>query len=113
MTLSSRLPLTDVEERTEVIYGDDNIIRDTLEVYSVIKRSSDICNDSNGPSMFLVPNHPVNKGYRELKERGIRLRFITEITKDNLGYSKELMKMCELRHLDEVTGNFGILHMLS
>jgi len=100
--------MTDVEEKTEVIYGDENIIRDTLEVYSVLTNSLDICNDSNGPSMFVIPNHPVTKAYRELRERGIRLRFIAEITKDNIVYSKELMKNCELRHLDEVKGNFGI-----
>ena len=58
--------------------------------------------------MFVIPNHPVTKAYRELRERGIRLRFITEITEDNIVYSKELMKNCELRHLDEVRGNFGI-----
>lgn len=97
-----------VEEKTEVIYGDENIIRDTLEAYSVLTNSLDICNDSNGPSMFVIPNHPVTRAYRELRERGIRLRFIAEVTKDNIVYSKELMKNCELRHLDEVRGNFGI-----
>jgi two-component system, OmpR family, sensor histidine kinase VicK len=101
-------PRINVEEKTEVIYGDENIIRDTLEVYSVLTNSFDICNDSNGPSMFVIPNHPVTRAYRELRERGIRLRFIAEVTKDNIAYSKELMKNCELRHLDEVRGNFGI-----
>lgn len=101
-------PRIDVEEKTEIIYGDENIIRDTLEVYSVLTNSLDICNDSNGPSMFVIPNHPVTRAYRELRERGIRLRFIAEVTKDNIVYSKELMKNCELRHLDEVKGNFGI-----
>lgn len=98
----------DVEEKTEVIYGDENIIRDTLEVYSVLTNSLDICNDSNGPSMVVIPNHPVTRAYLELRERGKRLRFIAEVTKDNIVYSKELMKNCELRHLDEVKGNFGI-----
>jgi len=108
MSFPSDSTMTDVEEKTEVIYGDENIIRDTLEVYSVLTNSLDICNDSNGPSMFVIPNHPVTKAYRELRERGIRLRFIAEITKDNIVYLKELMKNCELRHLDEVKGNFGI-----
>ena len=106
--ISSERSIADVEEKTEVIYGDENIINDTLRIYSILKRSLDICNDSGGPSMFVIPNHPVTKAYRELKERGIRLRFITEITKDNIVDSRELMKKCELRHLDEVKGNFGI-----
>lgn len=70
MSFPSDSTMTDVEEKTEVIYGDENIIRDTLEVYSVLTNSLDICNDSNGPSMFVIPNHPVTKAYRELRERG-------------------------------------------
>jgi hypothetical protein len=50
---------TPVEEKTEVIYGDENIINDTLKVYSVLRKYLDICNDSKGPSMFVIPNHPV------------------------------------------------------
>jgi hypothetical protein len=67
------------------------------------------CMDSVAPSTFVIPNHPITQVFRETKERGIRLRFIAEITKDNIGYCKELMKISELRHLDEVKGNFGIV----
>ncbi|MGH9951761.1 MAG: ATP-binding protein, partial [Nitrososphaeraceae archaeon] len=99
-----------IEEKTEVIYGAENIINDTLERLSAAKESVDNCIDSTAPSMFVVPNHPVTRAFRDLKERGIRLRFIAEITKDNIGYCKELMKICsELRHLDEVKGNFGLV----
>jgi hypothetical protein len=38
----------------------------------------------------------------------VKVRFITEITKENISYSKQLMKIVELRHLDEIMGNFGI-----
>lgn len=79
--ISSEPSIIDVEEKTEVIYGNENIINDTLRIYSVLKRYLDICNDSRGPSMFVIPNHPVTQAYRDLKERGIRLRFIAEITK--------------------------------
>src|ERR687892_98319 len=98
----------DVEEKTEVIYGAENIITDTIEQLSATKKSVDNCVDSTSPSIYLIPNSPVTKAFMELKERGVRLRFITEITKDNIGYCKELMKISELRHLDEVKGNFGI-----
>ena len=73
---------TYVEENTEVIYGDENITNDTLKVHSSIKEYLDICNDSKGTSMFVIPNHPMTNSLQELKERGIRLRFIAEITKD-------------------------------
>ena len=96
------------EEKTEVIYGVENIINATLEQYSNLKRFANICTDSNGPSMFVISDHPITKAYRNLKDRGIKLRFIAEITKDNIQYCKELMNICELRHLDEVKGNFGL-----
>jgi hypothetical protein len=43
-----------------------------------------------------------------MKKRGVQIRFIAEITKENIPYCKELMKVVELRHLDEVKGNFGV-----
>ena len=95
------------EEKTEVIYGPENIINNTLQALSRCKIQVDNCVDSSGPSMFVVPNQPIPIAFRELKERGIRLRFIAEITKDNIVDCKELMKTCELRHLDEVKGIFG------
>lgn len=80
-----------IDERTEVLYNPDEIVRRV-----------------NGPSMFVIPNHPVSKTYLDMNNRGVKIRFISEITKDNLGYCKALMKIAEVRHLDEVKGNFGI-----
>jgi hypothetical protein len=45
---SSDPSIADVEEKTEVIYGDQNIIEDTLKIYSVLKEYLDICNDFRG-----------------------------------------------------------------
>jgi two-component system, OmpR family, sensor histidine kinase VicK len=38
----------------------------------------------------------------------VKYRYITEITKDNLPYCKELAQYVELRHLDGIRGNFAI-----
>lgn len=46
------------------------------ERLSAAKESVDNCIDSTAPSMFVVPNHPVTRAFRDLKERGIRLRFL-------------------------------------
>lgn len=41
------------------------------------------------------------------RKRGVKLRYITEITKDNLSYCKRQLDLVdELRHLNEVRGNF-------
>jgi hypothetical protein len=36
------------------------------------------------------------------------MRWISEITKENLPYCKELMRIAELRYLDAIKGAFGI-----
>jgi two-component system, OmpR family, sensor histidine kinase VicK len=98
-----------LEENIEVIYGAENIIDYGLKNCSRAKRQVDILSDSNGPSIFVIPGHPITMAFREFKPKGIKLRFIAEITKDNIPYCQQLMKICELRHLDEVKGNFGIV----
>ncbi len=41
-------------------------------------------------------------------KRGIKLSFVTEITKDNIEFIKEIMSFSQIRHLDNIKGNFGI-----
>lgn len=97
-----------VEEKTEVLYDENEFVSRVVERCYTIKYTMDGCIDAIGPSMLVIPNHPVAKAFADMKKRGVRLRFISEITKDNLAYCKELMKIGELRHLDEVKGNFGV-----
>ena len=94
------------EEKTEVIYGVENIIESTLGLLSTSKTSLDSCIDSNGPSMLLIPGHPIRNVHYDMKERGVKIRTITEITKENLPHCMELMNISEVRHLDEIKGNF-------
>jgi hypothetical protein len=49
----------------------------------------------------------IRKAILEARARGTRLRFITEITQENISYVKEFIESVELRHLDGVKGNFG------
>ncbi|HXP49860.1 MAG TPA: histidine kinase dimerization/phospho-acceptor domain-containing protein, partial [Bacteroidia bacterium] len=50
----------------------------------------------------------LNDALIDAKSRGIKLRFITEITKDNISHCKEIMKIAELKHLEGVRGNFAV-----
>ena len=93
-------------EKTEILYDSDKIVKRTIDDFCKIKEQFDNCTDSTGPSVFF--NTPIWKEFVNLANRNIKLRFITEITKDNIAYCKELLKIAELRHLDGVKGNFGI-----
>jgi len=94
-------------EKTEVLYGNENIIKGTLETYSWIKERMEGSMDNAGPAIHVIYK-PIWNGLVHLKERGVRIRGVTEITPDNVSYCKKLMEVCELRHLDGVRTNFGI-----
>jgi two-component system sensor histidine kinase VicK len=104
----TRLGSSDTQaETTEVLYDQEDIVKWTVQTIKNVKFRIDNCTDENGPSLFLIPGNPVAKAFGELKERGIEVRFITEITPRNTSYCKELMKIADLRHMDEIKGNFG------
>jgi two-component system sensor histidine kinase VicK len=98
---SSRSKRTKVLHRTEVI----NAISD---IFSNANHRIDVCGNSNFP-LKISSFESVRKVVIAAKNRGISLRFIIEITKENLQYCKDLMKITdELRHMDEIEANFGL-----
>jgi sugar-specific transcriptional regulator TrmB len=94
-------------ETTEVLYGNENIVKKTLETYSWVKERLEASIDNAGPAIHVI-YEPIWNGLVRLKERGVKIRGVTEITPDNISYCKKLMEVCELRHLDGVRTNFGI-----
>jgi two-component system sensor histidine kinase VicK len=73
-----------------------------------VREKFDSCSDKIGPSV-IVTIEPVWKELIEIKKRAGKIRLLTEITKDNIPFCKELMKIGELRHFDGVKVNFAIL----
>ena len=59
--------------------------------------------------LFILGSDPLRNALVGLKKRGLRLRYITEITNNNIPYCKELANLVELRHFDGLKGNFGII----
>ena len=52
---------------------------------------------------------PIKNAFVDAKNRGVRLRYLTEITTENISYCKELLStVSEIRHLDGIKGNFMI-----
>jgi hypothetical protein len=44
-----------VEEKTEVLYGPDEIVRKTVDTCYAIERTIDGCVDHYSPSIFVIP----------------------------------------------------------
>ncbi|HEV3433009.1 MAG TPA: hypothetical protein VG098_03350, partial [Nitrososphaera sp.] len=95
------------EEKTEVIYGEENVTNWALQRLSTISKTLDLCGDRYGPSI-IVANEKIMQKYIELHKRGVRQRTITEITPENIVHCKQLMKFQELRHLDGLKGYLSI-----
>ena len=52
---------------------------------------------------------PIRNAFVDAKKRGVRLRYLTEITTENVSFCKQLLSTAsELRHLDGIRGNFII-----
>jgi signal transduction histidine kinase len=78
-----------------------------LDFISNADTAIDACLDPTGPSVMMGVDAIKNERLKA-KRRGVNFRYITEITKDNLSYCKELSEFAEVRHLNGVKGNFEI-----
>ncbi|MGH9963459.1 MAG: hypothetical protein ACRD5E_01335, partial [Nitrososphaeraceae archaeon] len=68
----------------------------------------DACVDYTRPSL-VIDIAILKRAFLDAKKRGVKLRYVTEINKDNISYCKQMMTMVdELRHLDGIKGNFYI-----
>ncbi|MFY9798662.1 MAG: ATP-binding protein [Candidatus Nitrosopolaris sp.] len=100
-------PVSD-DERTEVIHGIERVIGTELHFFSEAKTRIDTCMDSTRPTLA-IGIEPIRKSFVEAKRNGVHLRYLTEITNDNISSCKEIIKIAdELRHLDGIKGNFMI-----
>jgi two-component system, OmpR family, sensor histidine kinase VicK len=96
------------QEFTRVYYGGETVIDTVLQF---LKKSNNIiyaCVDQTRPSLT-IDIVILRKAFLDAKKRGVKLLYVTEITKDNLSYCKQLLTLVdELKHLDGIKGNFYI-----
>jgi signal transduction histidine kinase len=72
------------------------------------QRRIDVCVDNTRP-LLAIEFKRIRDSFIDAKRRGVIIRYITEITKNNLHHCKELVSIVdELRHLDSVKGNFYV-----
>src|SRR5215469_1768230 len=109
ITSNCELHVTSIagSEKTEVVYGTSNVINAEIQFFSNARLKVDICMDYTRPSLALRIES-IRKSFLDAKDRDVKLRYITEITRENVQYCKELMKIAEVRHLDGIKGNFMV-----
>ena len=97
-----------IKESTEVLYGIDTVMNTVLRFLYQTMNKIDACVDYTRPSLA-VDIEILNRAFLDAKKRGVKLRYVTEITKDNISYCKQMRTIVdELRHLDGIKGNFYI-----
>ncbi len=95
-------------KRTEVLHGTEDVLNAEVRFFSNTKRRIDTCMNYTRPPLA-VGIGQIKKAFLDAKSRGVRLRYLTEITNENISYCKLLIKIVdELRHLDAIKGNFMI-----
>jgi two-component system, OmpR family, sensor histidine kinase VicK len=97
------------EEKTEVLYGVENAVRTGVQFMQNARKWMDLFGDKNGPSIIIEFADVYKNNYIGAKRRGAKIRFITEITKDNIHYCKELIEIVDqFRHLEGFTGGIAV-----
>lgn len=95
-------------ENTKILHGIENTISYGVRHLQNAKEKLDLCTDKNGPSIVIELN-VYKDNYIKARNRGVKIRFIAEITRDNIQYCKELRQYVdELRHLDGLKGAMAV-----
>ncbi|MGH9984380.1 MAG: hypothetical protein ACRD8W_10545 [Nitrososphaeraceae archaeon] len=96
------------KEDTRVYYGIDAVMNTVLQFLYQARGKIDACVDYTRPSLT-IDISTLKGAFLDTRKRGVRIRYATEINKDNISYCKQMMTMVdELRHLDGIKGNFYI-----
>ena len=93
-------------EKVEIISDKVLIAKTIAEVISRSKNSIAICVDKNTLK-------PIGIDHCQLalagpQNKGVIIKFLTEITNENLEYSKEVMQLAQVQHVDGIKGNFVV-----
>ncbi len=82
------------------------VINAILDISYNAEHRIDICGNSRFPSL-IISFESIRKAIMNAKNgKYTRQRYIFEITQENIHYCKDLMKIAEMRHMNEIEANF-------
>ena len=96
--------------KTAILHRAD-VLNALFQIFSNTERTINICGNSKFPLKIFsydLVNKLLTGSY--FKQRGIKQRYIFEITKENVFRCKDIMKMdnVELRYMDDIEANFVV-----
>jgi two-component system, OmpR family, sensor histidine kinase VicK len=78
-----------VSSSTKVIHGTTKVVQREVRFFHKTKFKADTYMNYTRPPL-VITCEPIKEAFLNAKNRGVHLRYLTEITKDNLSYCKEL-----------------------
>src|SRR5919202_1660384 len=95
-----------MNERIKVLHRSE-VINAMLDILYNAEHRIDVCGNSRFPSL-IFSFESIRMAILNVKNRKkyTRQRYIFEITQQNIQYCKDLMKIAEIRHMDEIEANF-------
>jgi two-component system sensor histidine kinase VicK len=108
---SSQSPHSHItNERTELYYGTENVLNAELRFFANSKEKIDSCMNFTRPQLA-IEIEQIKKALIDIKRsrRGVKFRYLTEITSANISFCKELVSIVDdLRHTEGIKANFMI-----
>jgi two-component system, OmpR family, sensor histidine kinase VicK len=96
---------TKKHEQTEMLIGAEVTTKRMSELFSNVSKKFDGCANSTAPSIAMTI---FRDAYEDMKSKGVKIRWVTDITKDNLTHCKDLMQYAEVRHISCLDENFRV-----
>ena len=91
------------------MYGIDYSIKRGVQFMQNASEKMDLFGEKNGPSIIIEFPDIYKNNYIAAKKRGVKIKFITEITKENIHYCKEILNIvAEMRHLEGLIGGIAV-----
>jgi hypothetical protein len=91
----------------EIQHASEDIAKLPLEIISNIKETFDCCIDLDEVAL-ITENEKLWNTIKGLKDKGIRVRFVTALNEGNISFCRQMMKCGEVFHNDKIKGNFQI-----
>ena len=92
---------------TEVVRGVKKSTHLMVDFLYTARTRLDMVADSN-LAPVVMRDRVYRNGLADARERGVTIRIVTEVTKENLSYCKGLADICDLRHIEGIKANFGV-----
>ncbi|MHB1909388.1 MAG: ATP-binding protein [Nitrososphaerales archaeon] len=108
--VESESTLSNQSEKSLTKVFDDTKAITNIRVHTIsnARYRLDVCDEPMGTLAFVNYKPVLHALINATKVKTLKIRFITEITKENIEACKILSSIVELRHLDGVKGNFAV-----